>query len=65
MSKSTTVKLPIHRKKQKGPHAEKAWENVQEHHVSELEQHSKSRQPKHFPTRRWHIKLEKNKGQKV
>lgn len=65
MSKSTTVKLPIHRKKQKGPHAEKAWEHVQEHRVTTLEQHSKSRQSKHFPSRCWSVKLEKNKGPKI
>jgi hypothetical protein len=67
MSKSINIKLPVHHnhKKQKGQHPIKPWEDTKEHHISELEQHSKSRQPKHFPTRRWHIQLEKNKGQKV
>ncbi len=70
MSKSIPVKLPLHHQRKKAGGLpcstdNKAWETAKEHHVSELEQHSKSRQPKHFPTRRWHIQLENHKGPKI
>ncbi len=65
MSKSTTVKLPVHHKKQKGPHAEKVWEGVVEHHLPELATHGKARQHQHFPSRHWGTKQEKNKGRKI
>lgn len=65
MTKSISVKMPIHHKKQKGPHTEKVWEGVKEHHVSENETSGKLRLRDHFPAHKWPVRMEKRKGSKV